>query len=85
MDVEVGIFRNTPTNLKSYNPPQGLPIKVIHADRSDASRADCIIPFCKYFGLERQLISGEHMYPLQQPDKTVALVKEFIAALPATE
>jgi len=78
VDVEVGIFRNTPMNLKSYRPPGNIPIKVVHADRSDASMEYCIIPFCRYFGLQRQVIEGQHMFPLQQPDKTVALMLEFI-------
>ena len=81
VDVEVDIFRNTPTNLKSYKLPSGLPVKVIHGDQSDACREDCVIPFAKHFGIERQLISGKHMFPLQQPEQTVELIKRFIAGL----
>lgn len=81
VDVEVGIFRNTPLNLKSYDPPTNIPIKVIHADRSDASLAHCIKPFCSHFGLQRQVIEGQHMYPLQQPTKTVSLILEFIQGI----
>ena len=82
VDVEVGIFRNTPTNIKSYCLPNELPVKVIHGDKSDASRPECIEPFSRYFGIERQLISGRHMYPLQQPEQTVSLINEFISGLP---
>ncbi|HAG94975.1 MAG TPA: alpha/beta hydrolase [Gammaproteobacteria bacterium] len=78
VDVEVGIFRNTPVNLKSYRRPEGVPIKVIHADRSDASLKQCVIPFCDYFDLERQMIPGQHMFPLQQPKATVSLIQQFI-------
>ncbi|MEE2731873.1 MAG: alpha/beta hydrolase [Pseudomonadota bacterium] len=81
VDVEVGIFRNTPTNLKTYSRPKNLPMKVIYGEQSDASRADCIEPFCRHFGIECQLISGRHMYPLQQPEQTVELIQEFISRL----
>ena len=85
VDVEVGIFRNTPTNIKSYRLPKDLPVKVIHGDKSDASRPECIEPFSNYFDIERQLIAGRHMYPLQQPEQTVSLINEFIAGLPGSK
>lgn len=80
VDTEVAIFRTTPDNLKSCTRPT-VPIKVIYAKQSDASFARCIEPFCQYFGIERQTIDGQHMYPLQQPDLTVSLIHEFIGGL----
>ena len=78
VDVEVGIFRNTPDNLKSYNKPCNLPFRLIYADNSDASFASMIMPFCKHFDIPWEKISGEHMYPLQQPDLTAQLIQRFI-------
>jgi len=80
VDTEVAIFRTTPDNLKSCTRPT-VPIKVIYAKQSDASFARCIEPFCQYFGIERQTIDGQHMYPLQQPDLTASLIHEFIGGL----
>lgn len=85
VDIEVEIFRNTPVNMKSTSPPGNLPIKVVYADQSDASRADCIIPFCRYFKFPYQKIQGQHMYPLQQPKKTVQLIQGFLEELDARD
>lgn len=81
VDVEVAIFRTTPHNLKSCRLPPDKPVKVVYGAQSDASMARCIEPFCDYFNLERQVIQGQHMYPLQQPELAVQLIKEFIGGL----
>jgi pimeloyl-ACP methyl ester carboxylesterase len=78
VEVEVGIFRNTPHNLRRYRRPELLPMKVVYGLQSDASQAQSIEPFCKYFDITSQTITGEHMYPLQQPDFTVDIIKQFI-------
>ena len=78
VDVEVEIFRNTPDNLRSYQWPKALPIRLVYADRSDASREKMVVPFCKHFGIPYQRIQGEHMYPLQQPDLAAELIHQFI-------
>ncbi len=78
VDVEVGIFRNTPHNLKRYNPSVELPVKVVFGTQSDASKAQFIVPFCRYFDIPYETISGEHMYPLQQPEFTAELIHQFI-------
>ena len=77
VDVEVEIFRNTPDNLRSFKRPQ-MPIKLIHADRSDASMEKMVLPFCQHFSIPHEKIQGEHMYPLQQPDLTAELIHRFI-------
>lgn len=78
VDVEVGIFRNVPHNLKQYNPPPNLPMKVIFGAQSDASQSPFILPFCRHYGIPYQLIQGQHMYPLQQPEMTSSLIHEFL-------
>lgn len=80
VDVEVGIFRNTSDNLKSCQRPP-LPIKLVYADRSDASRADMVVPFSQHFNIPLEQIPGEHMFPLQQPDVTAELIHQFIREL----
>ncbi|HVL01313.1 MAG TPA: alpha/beta hydrolase [Dongiaceae bacterium] len=77
VDVEVGIFRNTPDNLKSWKRPQ-MPIKLVYAESSDATRADMVVPFGKYNKIPVESIPGEHMYPLQQPDVAAEIIHEFI-------
>lgn len=81
VDIEVAIFRTTPHNLRSCNPPPGVPIKVTYGRQSDASMAQCIEPFCKYFGIDHEVIDGEHMYPLQQPQLTVKLIEDFLSGI----
>ena len=81
VDVEVGVFRNVPHNLSRYNLDPGMPAKVMYANRSDASLGQCIRPFCRYFGIPYEVIEGQHMYPLQQPDLTAKLIHEFLDGL----
>jgi len=78
VDVEVGIFRNTADNLKSYKRPHNIPYQLIYADKSDASRPGMILPFARHFSIPVEKIEGEHMYPLQQPDLTAELILRFI-------
>ena len=78
VEVEVDIFRNTPDNLRSYKKPDSLPFKLIYADRSDASMPVNILPFCRHFSIPYEKISGEHMYPLQQPDLAAECIHRFI-------
>ncbi len=76
--VEVEIFRNTPDNLRSFKRPPQLPIRLVYADRSDATMEKMVIPFCRHFSIPYDKISGEHMYPLQQPDLAAELIHQFI-------
>lgn len=78
VEVELGIFRNVPDNLKQYKKPDSIPFRLVRADRSDASKAGFIEPFLKYFDIPGEVISGEHMYPLQQPELAVGLIKNFL-------
>lgn len=78
VDVEVEIFRNTPDNLRSFRRPKDLPIKLIHADRSDACMEKMALPFCRHFAIPHEKIAGEHMFPLQQPDLAAGLIHRFI-------
>ena len=78
VDVEVEIFRNTPDNLRRLHRPAHLPMKLVYADRSDASLEKMVLPFCHHFSIPCEKIAGEHMFPLQQPDLTAELIHRFI-------
>lgn len=78
VDVEVGIFRNTPDNLKSCKRPPHLPMRLIYAEQSDATRPDMVLPFAEHFRIPVESIRGEHMYPLQQPDLAAEFVHQFV-------
>lgn len=78
VDVEVEIFRNTPDNLSKFQRPENLPMKLVYADRSDASMEKMVLPFCNHFGIPFEKISGEHMFPLQKPDLAAELIQRFI-------
>lgn len=77
VDVEVDIFRHTPDNLRRLKRPD-LPVKLVYADRSDASLEKMVLPFCRHFAIPHEKIAGEHMFPLQQPDLAAALIQRFI-------
>lgn len=77
-DVEVSIFRTTPDNLSTYKTPLVMPGKIVIGRQSDASISRCIYPFAQRYQLDVQVIDGEHMFPLQQPDRTAALIQEFV-------
>ncbi|MEZ5504832.1 MAG: alpha/beta hydrolase [Gammaproteobacteria bacterium] len=78
VDVECDIFRNTPDNLRKYKRPPNLPMRLVYADKSDASMEKMVLPFCRHFAIPVEKIAGEHMYPLQQPDLTAELIHRFI-------
>lgn len=78
VDVEVDIFRNTPDNLRGLRRPPQLPMQLIYADRSDASLEKMVLPFCRHFSIPYEKIAGEHMFPLQQPDKVAGFIHRFI-------
>ena len=77
VDTEVEIFRNTPDNLRRQKRPD-LPMKVVYADKSDASLEKMVLPFCRHFNIAHEKISGEHMFPLQQPDLAASLIRSFV-------
>lgn len=78
VDVEVGIFRNTPTDLKRCRRPAGLPLWLVYADHSDASFEKMVTPFAQHFDISLHQIAGEHLYPLQQPDMTADWIHRFL-------
>lgn len=78
VDVELGVFRNAPDDLKRYNRPKDIPMKVVYANNSSASKARFIKPFCRYNNIQCEKITGEHMFPLQNPALTVTLIKAFL-------
>lgn len=78
VDVEVSIFRTTPDDLSSYASPLSMPGKIVIGRNSDASLSRCIYPFAQRYQMDVQTIDGEHMFPLQKPDRTAALIQEFI-------
>lgn len=78
-EVEVAIFRTTPDDLRRMKRPAEVPMKVVYADCSDASLEKMVLPFGRHFDIPCEKISGEHMFPLQQPDLAADLIRRFIA------
>lgn len=77
VDVELDIFRCTPDNLTQFKPDGSVPMKVIYADQSDASRGQFIEPFARRNGVQCERTRGGHMFPLQRPDFVVERIHQF--------
>lgn len=81
VEVELEVFRNAPDNLNRYTRPKNLPMKVVYADRSSASKSQFIEPFCRENRISCEKIRGEHMFPLQQPALAAQLISTFLSEL----
>lgn len=79
VDHEVALFRTPPDNFSSYQHPSPVPIHIVYGDKSDASFPKYIKPFARRFGAKQQIISAEHMFPLQNPLETAQLINELIS------
>ena len=81
VDHEVNLFRYTPDNLNSIISPSKVPLHIIYGDDSDAAFTWVIKPFSKRFKANLQQISGQHMFPLQQPLETAHKINEILMAI----
>ena len=79
--LEAEIFRTVPawwwrTPRKAPN----VPVHLISAEQSPFYKQGFPQAMQKTYQIDYSLMQGGHMFPLEQPDKTAALVKKIIAA-----
>lgn len=77
--IEAAIFRNLAANLSSYKNKLNIPATLVYADKTD------VFPhrfFKKFATLNKkialQITQGGHMFPLEAPEKTAALIIDII-------
>ncbi|WP_418358847.1 alpha/beta fold hydrolase [Shewanella basaltis] len=77
--VEADIFRHLPTNLNKYKNKLTVPAKLIYGENTTIFPIKHFNRFAKLNNIELiALPKGGHMFPLEQPENTAAIVKEII-------
>jgi pimeloyl-ACP methyl ester carboxylesterase len=77
--VEVAIFKTTPHDMHRFNPGLSIPGSLVVGEQSQFRR------FVEGFALKHRLhfecfAGGSHLFPLEYPEATVALIKRLIKA-----
>ncbi|WP_350433302.1 alpha/beta hydrolase [Shewanella sp. H8] len=77
--VEADIFRHLPTNLVKYKNKLTVPAKLIYGEKTNIFPIKHFVRFAKLNNIELMTMpQGGHMFPLEQPENTAAMVKEII-------
>lgn len=79
--VEVDIFKTMPHDMHRFNPRMGIPGSLVVGEQSEFRR------FVGAFAQKHRLYfecfaGGSHLFPLEYPEATAALLKRLIASLP---
>lgn len=78
-DVEADIFRNMPTNLSAYKNKLKVPNAFIYGENTDVLPFIHFQRFTKLNNIKLTMMpNGGHMFPLEQPENTAALIKTII-------
>jgi pimeloyl-ACP methyl ester carboxylesterase len=78
-EIETEIFRNMPTNLAKFKQKLTIPAALITGDNSDVSPAYFFKRFAKLnSNIELHTFNGGHMFPLEKPQETFALIDKII-------
>ena len=81
--VEADIFRNIPSNLSSYKNKLTIPATLIHGNTTDVFPHHVFRNFIKLNKhIKLKTITGGHMFPLENPEKTAKLIAEIIKDFP---
>ena len=82
-EVEAGIFRNLPTNLASFNNKLSVPATIVYAQNTDVCPHYFFKRFAKQHKMKIQRFDNVgHMFPLERPEQTSALITSIINAWP---
>ncbi len=77
--IETEIFRNMPTNLAKFKQKLTIPSALIMGEHSDVSPAYFFKRFAKLNNnIELHTINAGHMFPLEKPQETFALIDQII-------
>lgn len=80
VEVEVNIFRNTPRDLHRY-PLLRVPGVILNGTETDAMFIDCAKRHNRRHKMGWGLAKGSHMFPLENPLETAALVRQHLDGL----
>lgn len=81
VDAEVAIFRTTPTDAWRYRSPLKVPGVFLAGAQSEFVKAGFGARLARHHHLDYRLVDGGHMFPLENPGKTVAVIREGLAPL----
>jgi pimeloyl-ACP methyl ester carboxylesterase len=77
--VEADIFRHLPTNLAQYKNKLIIPAKLIYGENTNIFPIKHFTRFAQLNDIELMTMpEGGHMFPLEQPENTAAMIKDII-------
>ncbi len=77
--VEADIFRHIPCNLSKHKNKLKVPSSLIYGENTGVLPFKDFNRFAKWNDIELTMMpKGGHMFPLEQPEKTAALIKALI-------
>lgn len=79
-EIEVAIFRETPTAATRL-PRLKVPAAVVTGKRSPSPFLHSARRIARRHNMIHRIADGSHMYPLEKPEKTLALCEELLALL----
>ena len=79
--TEVAIFRNTPTNTWRYWRKLKVPAAVIVGKDSHFAKTGCPERLARQQPVKLIYTDGGHMFPLERPEETVALIRQTLKEL----
>lgn len=77
-EIEVEIFRNTPSDTWRYRRPLVIPRALITGDTSEFLKRGTMHKLAASQGIPLLTTPGGHMFPFEQPQATAALAREHI-------
>ncbi|MBA6233847.1 MULTISPECIES: alpha/beta fold hydrolase [unclassified Colwellia] len=78
-DVEADIFRHLPCNLTTFKNKLTVPSALIYGEKTDVLPVSYFNRFAKMNDIPlTQIANGGHMFPLEQPEKTAAIINNII-------
>ncbi len=79
INVEADIYRTTPHNISSYKRVLGIPGSVMIGKHTYRQTRYILSRFAKRQGFDFERLSfGSHLFPMEYPEQTAALVREAI-------
>ena len=77
-EVELSLFRTVPNHFDSLKGKlKHMPGVVIAGDHTNVTVRGVARRFCRQQDFEHKVIQGYHMFPLEQPENTVKLIKQY--------
>lgn len=78
-ETEISIYRTIPNNLH-HTERLPMPSAVIAGKGSDVFKRQHELKMRRQLGMDVSWVNGGHMFPLEQPELTVGLIKQYITS-----